>query len=108
MKDKQTLPLKGGKSGFNAMVKDAAFKADAIKQKLELDPGTGEQIEKMLAELYQTPKAAAERVKEFRKAGAGEKKIKRKKKKNLKKNGGPPRTPQGRAASPRPAPGLSA
>lgn len=40
---------------FDATMKDPAFVADANKRKLEIDPITGEQMDKMVADLYQTP-----------------------------------------------------
>lgn len=60
------------RNAFQALVQDPEFVADAEKQRLELDPATGEEIEAMLAKLYQTPKAVADRVVAFRSPGADE------------------------------------
>lgn len=68
------------RKAFMAMVKDKDFLAEAKKQRLEIDPTSGEEIEKTLARLYKTPKEVTERVREFRTPGATEKRIKRKKK----------------------------
>ncbi|MFM1814966.1 MAG: hypothetical protein RLZ98_1661 [Pseudomonadota bacterium] len=61
---------------FEAMVKDKDFLADANKQRLEIDPTSGEAIEAMLDKLYKTPKAVAQRMITFRSPVAGEQKLK--------------------------------
>ena len=52
------------RAGFDAMVKDAKFLKEAKKTKLEIEPVSGDEIEKLIAEVYATPKdivqAAAE------------------------------------------------
>lgn len=47
---------------FDATMKDRSFLADADKAKMELDPITGEEMAKLVDELYATPKALTERV----------------------------------------------
>jgi hypothetical protein len=44
------------------MVKSPEFKAQAEKRKLELDPVTGEQIEKIVARIMSFPKPVVERA----------------------------------------------
>ena len=57
--------------------KDPDFLADAKKRRLEIDPITGEEIEKLINELYQTPKELAARTAAYRKpAKVGESKRK--------------------------------
>ncbi len=73
------------RAAFAAMVKDPAFLADAKKQRLEIDPKTGQEISSMLDKLYKTPKAVAERVISWRTPGSDEKRIKRKKRKKKKR-----------------------
>jgi len=50
-------------TAFMATMKDPAFVSDATKQKLEVTPISGAQIEKMIADLYATPKALVEKAK---------------------------------------------
>lgn len=40
---------------FDATMKDPAFLADATKAKMEIDPMTGEEVQKLIAELYTYP-----------------------------------------------------
>jgi len=47
---------------FDATMKDPEFIAEVTKQKLELEPQTGEQLEKLIKEIYATPKPIIERV----------------------------------------------
>lgn len=53
------------RTGFAAMVKDAAFLADAEKQRMLLDPVSGEEAEKVIARIYGAPADLKARVKEF-------------------------------------------
>ena len=48
--------------GFDATMKDKGFLSDAAKAKMELDPITGEEMAKLIDELYATPKALTDRV----------------------------------------------
>jgi len=41
---------------FDATLKDPAFLAEAAKLKLDVNPVTGEEVDKLIAELYATPK----------------------------------------------------
>ena len=45
---------------FDATLKDPAFLAEAEKLKLEVNPVTGEEVDKLIAELYATPKDVVE------------------------------------------------
>jgi hypothetical protein len=47
---------------FNAMVKDADFLADATKQRLEINPQTGQEVAAQLAEIYKTSPGAIKRA----------------------------------------------
>ncbi len=47
---------------FDATMKDKGFLADADKAKMELDPITGEEMARIVDDLYSTPKALTERV----------------------------------------------
>jgi tripartite-type tricarboxylate transporter receptor subunit TctC len=50
------------RSAFNETMKDPAFLADAQKTRLEVDPLTGEEMQDMVKEAYEAPKAVAERA----------------------------------------------
>ena len=43
-------------AAFNATMKDPEYLADAKKSRIDVNPVTGEEIDKLLAELYATPK----------------------------------------------------
>ena len=47
---------------FEATMRDPAFLEDAAKQRLEIAPTSGAQIERFLAEVYETPKPLIERA----------------------------------------------
>jgi tripartite-type tricarboxylate transporter receptor subunit TctC len=47
---------------FDATMKDKGFLADAARAKMEVDPLTGEEMTKLVAELYDTPKALTAKV----------------------------------------------
>jgi tripartite-type tricarboxylate transporter receptor subunit TctC len=53
------------RTAFDNTMKDPKFLADAEKMQLEITPVSGEEIEKLVKELYQTPKALAARAAEF-------------------------------------------
>ena len=46
-------------------MKDPEFLADAEKAQLEINPVVGEEVEKLVNEIYQTPKALADKAAEF-------------------------------------------
>ncbi|MGH6769205.1 MAG: hypothetical protein ACRECO_09330 [Xanthobacteraceae bacterium] len=69
------------RAAFDAALKDPALIADAKKQNLELDPITGQEITDLMVRLYGTPKTVAERVRSFRTGKAGERDVKKGKKK---------------------------
>ena len=50
---------------FDATVKDPLFLADAAKALLEVDPISGEMMERMMKEAYATPKPLVQRAAEF-------------------------------------------
>lgn len=50
------------RDSFNAMMKDAQFLADAKKIGLDINPMTGEEVQKQFAAYYQTPKPVVERA----------------------------------------------
>jgi tripartite-type tricarboxylate transporter receptor subunit TctC len=50
---------------FDAMAKDPAFIADMTKVHADVDPTTGEDVQKLVARLYATPKPVVERVKKY-------------------------------------------
>lgn len=65
------------RKAFNDTLKDPDFLADAKKRRLEIDPITGEEIEKLINEIYETPKELAARTAAYRKpAKVGESKRK--------------------------------
>jgi hypothetical protein len=47
---------------FDETMKDAAFLADAQKSNLDIAPSTGEELQKVVADILATPKSAAERL----------------------------------------------
>ena len=50
---------------FDATMNDPEFRADAAKIKADVEPTTGEDVQKLVAQLYATPKPVIERVKTF-------------------------------------------
>jgi tripartite-type tricarboxylate transporter receptor subunit TctC len=50
------------RKAFDATVEDAAFVADIKKQRLDLSPMSGEEMEQIIVKLYATPKALVERA----------------------------------------------
>ncbi len=50
---------------FDATMKDPAFLAEADKIQAEILPTTGEEVQKLVARLYATPKPVVDRVKKF-------------------------------------------
>jgi tripartite-type tricarboxylate transporter receptor subunit TctC len=57
--------------GFDAMVKDPAFLADAAQQKLELDPASAETLQQRIDALYATPPAVIARANAAREYKSG-------------------------------------
>jgi tripartite-type tricarboxylate transporter receptor subunit TctC len=53
------------RTAFNATMKDSAYLEDAKKRRLEIAPLTGEQVEALIAEVYETPKAVVDRVRKI-------------------------------------------
>jgi tripartite-type tricarboxylate transporter receptor subunit TctC len=50
------------RTGFQAMLKDPAFLADAKKLRLRVVPTTGEKMQALLADAYKTPSAIVQRT----------------------------------------------
>jgi tripartite-type tricarboxylate transporter receptor subunit TctC len=50
---------------FDDTMKDPEFLADATRTQLEITPVAGEEVEKLVTELYQTPKPVADKAAEF-------------------------------------------
>ncbi len=50
---------------FDATMKDKAFIAESEKSNLEVDPVTGEEMQRSIAQAYGTPKAAVDRMSEL-------------------------------------------
>jgi tripartite-type tricarboxylate transporter receptor subunit TctC len=50
------------RTAFHATLNNGEFRTEAKKLNLEINPLTGEEIEKLVANLYQTPKAVVERT----------------------------------------------
>jgi tripartite-type tricarboxylate transporter receptor subunit TctC len=57
--------LKMLRDAFAATMKDEDFIAEAKKQKLELDPHTGEQLEALIHKIYATPKPIVDKIGEL-------------------------------------------
>jgi tripartite-type tricarboxylate transporter receptor subunit TctC len=54
------------RKAFDATLKDPAFLAEAEKVRLEVDPLTGAQMEKLLKSAYETPKPLADQASKLR------------------------------------------
>jgi hypothetical protein len=52
---------------FDATMKDPGFLIDAEKARLELDPVSGEDIEKLLTQVYNTPRQMIQRANDLSK-----------------------------------------
>jgi tripartite-type tricarboxylate transporter receptor subunit TctC len=50
---------------FMATMKDPEFLADAEKSQLEINPVSGEEVERLVKDIYQTPKALADKAAEY-------------------------------------------
>ena len=57
------------RSAFSATMKDKEFLAEAAKQKLEVDPVSGADVQKLMEDLYKTPPEVLARAKEVLAAG---------------------------------------
>jgi len=53
------------RKAFDATVKDADFLADADKQRFEIEPLTGAEIDEAIAAIYATPKTALAKAQEY-------------------------------------------
>jgi tripartite-type tricarboxylate transporter receptor subunit TctC len=54
--------LKMLRDAFNATMKDPEFIADVKQQKLDLEPEDGEHLEKLIRQIYATPKSIVEKI----------------------------------------------
>jgi len=54
--------LEALRAAFNATMKDPEFLADAQRQRLEVNPQTGEEVAEQIAQIYKTPSAAIKRA----------------------------------------------
>jgi tripartite-type tricarboxylate transporter receptor subunit TctC len=54
------------RKAFDETLKDPAFLADAEKSRLEVDPVSGAEMEKMIKAAYETPKALVEQASKFK------------------------------------------
>ena len=54
--------VKSLRNAFMATMKDKQFLAEANKAKLEIDPVSGEEVQEIVHEAYQTPKAVVKRT----------------------------------------------
>jgi hypothetical protein len=50
---------------FDATMQDGEFRAEAARMKADLAPTTGEDVQKLVARIYATPRPAVERVKKL-------------------------------------------
>jgi tripartite-type tricarboxylate transporter receptor subunit TctC len=53
------------RKAFAETMTDPEFRADADKASLEINPVDGEEVEKLVKDLYQTPKPLADKAAEF-------------------------------------------
>ncbi len=54
--------LKSLRDAFNATMKDKEFQSESAKQQLDLDPETGEGLDRLIQEIYATPKDIVDKV----------------------------------------------
>jgi len=64
------------RQAFMATMNDPAFMADALKQRREVSPISGEEVQQMIAELAAAPKATVDKVKDLIKYKGPVKKVK--------------------------------
>ncbi len=62
------------RAAFDATMKDPAFLDDASKAQLEIDPVTGEELQRIVSEIVATPQPIAKRLAEIISEGSEEKK----------------------------------
>jgi hypothetical protein len=53
------------RKAFMNTMKDPEFLADAEKSQLEINPVSGEEVEQLVKDIYQTPKALADKAADF-------------------------------------------
>jgi tripartite-type tricarboxylate transporter receptor subunit TctC len=54
--------VKALRTAFDAMIKDEQFRAEAEKSGLELDPLSGEEVQKVIEDILATPKPIVARL----------------------------------------------
>ena len=57
--------LEALRAAFAALASDTEFLADAEKSQLEVNPVSGEEVEQLVKDVYQTPKALADKAADF-------------------------------------------
>jgi tripartite-type tricarboxylate transporter receptor subunit TctC len=58
-------PLALLRAGFAATLQDHEFRADAERTRVDIEPSSGERVQRLVEQLYATPKAIVERAKEL-------------------------------------------
>jgi hypothetical protein len=58
-------PLALLRAGFAATLQDQEFRAEAERTRVDIEPSSGERVQRLVEELYATPKAIVERAKEL-------------------------------------------
>jgi tripartite-type tricarboxylate transporter receptor subunit TctC len=58
-------PLKILRAAFAATMQDKEFLADAERTRIDVVPTTGEKVQRLVEQLYATPKATVERAKDL-------------------------------------------
>jgi tripartite-type tricarboxylate transporter receptor subunit TctC len=53
------------RGGFDGMIKDQNFLADAARLNLEIDPVSGAELQEIVAEILKTPKSVSKRLAEY-------------------------------------------
>jgi len=53
------------RGGFDAMIKDQNFLADAVRLNLEIDPVSGVELQEIVSEILKTPKSVSKRLAEY-------------------------------------------
>ena len=59
-----TEPIKILRDAFSATMQDKEFLADAERTRIDVEPSSGERVQRLVEQLYATPQATVERAKE--------------------------------------------
>ena len=57
-------PIKILRDAFSATMRDKEFLADAERTRIDVEPSSGERVQRLVEQLYATSKATVERAKE--------------------------------------------